>query len=119
MLVIDDEPGIREVIRLVLESRGYDVLLAEDAAEARRVITQSNPQAILLDIVLPGEDGLSFCRALKRDPRTARIPVLLITGRVRRTDSDHALAAGADGLVTKPFDERAVLDWLKDRAAAA
>jgi len=93
ILVIDDEPGIREVIRFILESHGHVVLVAKDADEARRVLAESKPRAILLDVMLPGEDGLSFCRAIKADPRYARIPVLVITGRARRGDRDRARAA--------------------------
>ncbi len=120
ILVVDDEPGIREVVRLILESHGHAVELAADAAEARRLLAAAPapPRAILLDVVLPGEDGLSFCRALKADPRLATVPILMITGRVRRGDRERARAAGAEELLTKPFDERAVCRWLDERAAA-
>jgi CheY-like chemotaxis protein len=118
VLVIDNEPGIREVIRFILESHGHEVTLAEDAGEARRALDLARPRAILLEVMLPGEDGLSFCRKLKVDPRYRSIPVLMITGRVRRADRDHARAAGAEDLITKPFDERAVLAWLAAGAAA-
>jgi CheY-like chemotaxis protein len=112
VLVIDDEPGIREVVRLILESRGLTVVTAGSTAEARRRLAERRPGAILLDLVLPGEDGLTFLASLKADRRYAAIPVLVITGRLRRGDRARAVAAGAEDLFTKPFDEHAVLSWL-------
>lgn len=117
ILVIDDEPGIREVVRLILESRGLTVVTAGSTAEARRRLAERRPGAILLDLVLPGEDGLTFLAGLKADRRYTAIPVLVITGRLRRGDRERAIAAGAEDLFTKPFDERAVLSWLEAHAA--
>jgi CheY-like chemotaxis protein len=119
VLVIDEEPGVREVVRFILETRGHAVVLAGDTVEAQRLLAEERPRAILLDLVLPDEDGLTFLKRLKSDRRYQGIPVLVITGRVRRSDRERARAAGADDLLTKPFDEQAVLSWLDAGAASA
>jgi CheY-like chemotaxis protein len=117
ILVVDDEPGIREVVKLILESRGHEIVTAGDTAEAQRILGETRPRAILLDLVLREEDGLTFLKRIKSDGRYAPIPVLVITGRVRRGDRSRVLAAGAEALLTKPFDELAVLSWLDSLVA--
>jgi len=110
------------VIRYLFESQGETVITAGDAVSARRRIAETLPRAILLELVLPDEDGFTFLARLQAMPRTASLPVFLTTGRVRRGDRARALKAGAADLLTRPFDERALLDRLAehpDRASEA
>lgn len=119
ILVVTPEPGIQAVIRYLFESQGETVVTAGDAVSARRRIAEHLPRAILLELTLPDDDGFSFLESLRAMPRTAAIPVFLTTGRVRRGDRARALKAGAVDLLTRPFDERAILDHLaetQDRA---
>ena len=121
ILVVSPEPGIRAVIRYLFASHGYRVITAGDAVVARRRITEETPGAVLLEIVLPGEDGFSLLRSLKSNAATAAIPVFVTTGRVRRGDRELALAAGATDFLARPFDEQAILQHLdraEDQAAA-
>jgi DNA-binding response OmpR family regulator len=122
ILVVTPEPGIQAVIRYLFESQGETVVVAGDAVSARRRIAETLPRAILLELVLPDEDGFAFLAHLQEMPRTAALPIFLTTGRVRRGDRARALKAGAADLLTRPFDERALLDRLAehpDRASTA
>lgn len=103
VLVVDDTQRDRDLLAAVLEREGYEVVPAADGAEALDLAARMEPAVILLDILLPGMDGIEVCRALKADPATAGIPVIFLTGQSK---SDQILAgfeAGAVDYVTKPF----------------
>jgi len=103
VLVVDDTQRDRELLSTVLERQGYEVLPAVDGAQALDFAARMQPALILLDILLPGMDGLEVCRRLKADPATGSVPVIFLTGQSR---SDQILAgfeAGAVDYVTKPF----------------
>src|SRR5262245_60929782 len=106
LLVIEDDPDIVEVVRYNLEREGFRVLVASagDAglAEARR----APPDLVVLDLMLPGLDGLAVCRALRADPATAALPVLMLTAKGEETDVVVGLEMGADDYLTKPFSPR-------------
>jgi CheY-like chemotaxis protein len=118
ILVVTPEPGIQAVIRYLFESHGQSVVLAGDLVAAGRRLAEIRPCAVLIELVLPGEDGLELLAALKASPRTAAIPVFMTTGRVRRGDRARVQAAGAEDLLTRPFDERAILDRLQTAESA-
>jgi response regulator RpfG family c-di-GMP phosphodiesterase len=102
VLVVDDDAGLRELVRTTFEGFDVHVTEAADAAEARSRISFERPDVILLDVLMPGVDGLEFCRSLKADPQTRDIGVVLLSGTagVPRVTED---AAGADAFVQKPF----------------
>jgi putative two-component system response regulator len=102
VLVVDDDAGLRELLRTTLEAIDLVVDEAETAARARAALAPRLPDLIILDVALPDLDGLSFCRVLKADPATAEIPVLILTGADLGT-SEAARRARADGFVRKPF----------------
>jgi ribonuclease P protein subunit RPR2 len=102
VLVIDDDPGLRTLLRTTLEAIELDVEEAENAAHAWSSLAARLPDLVVLDVGLPGTDGLSFCRELKRDPRTAAIPVVILTGSDAGT-SQAAREALAEGFLRKPF----------------
>jgi CheY-like chemotaxis protein len=110
ILVITPEPGIQAVIRYLFEAQGQSVVTAGDSVSARRRLAEIRPCAILIELVLEGEDGLALLAEVKASPRTASIPTFITTGRARRGDRARALSAGAADLLTRPFDERAILD---------
>ena len=97
ILLVDDDPGLRTLLRTTFEIADIEVDEAEDAVSARRRITRRRPDVVVLDIHMPGLLGDELCRRLKADPRTSRIPVILLTGSTAGNDS------GADALVQKPF----------------
>ncbi len=103
ILVVDDDPAIREMLLLALGSAGFDTQQAASAAEARRAIDAAPPDLILLDWMLPGQSGYEFARALFMDTSHPAIPVIMLTARGQVEDKVAALEAGADDYVSKPF----------------
>jgi response regulator RpfG family c-di-GMP phosphodiesterase len=102
LLLIDDDPGLRALLRATLDAVDIEVVDAEDAPSAERAIAAQLPDAIVLDVNLPGVDGLTFCRRLKRSRATRDIPVVILSGSDGGT-ADAATAAGAQAFLTKPF----------------
>ncbi|HEX8451906.1 MAG TPA: response regulator [Longimicrobium sp.] len=105
VLVIDDEDDIREVAQLALEAvAGWEVSSASSGAEGLRLAAEHMPDAILLDVMMPEMDGPSTFRALRAQPATAEIPVILLTAKVQATDRTRFQDLGVNGVLTKPFD---------------
>lgn len=107
--VIEDEAGIAEVLRYNLEKEGFRVDTRARGDEALEAIRADPPDLLLLDLMLPGMDGLELTRALKRDPATARLPILMLTARSEEVDRIVGLELGADDYVSKPFSPREVV----------
>ncbi len=101
ILVVDDEKDIVEMIRYNLRKEGYDVLVAHDGRSALEH-TQEQPDLILLDVMMPGMDGLSVVRQLKRQPATESIPIIFLTAKGTETDEVVGLELGADDYIVKP-----------------
>ena len=106
ILVVEDNEANQMLARAVLELEGYAVEVAGSAAEAFDVLGARQPDLILMDVQLPGEDGLSATRRLKADPATALIPVVALTAHAMTGDRDLALNAGCAGYIAKPIDTR-------------
>jgi two-component system phosphate regulon response regulator PhoB len=113
ILVVEDEPAIQELLALNLEHAGHRVLRARDAEEAGELVRRAVPDLILLDWMLPGQSGASFARVLRRDDRTRRVPIIILTARGEEQDKVAGLDAGADDYVTKPFSPRELLARIK------
>lgn len=108
ILAIDDNPANLALVSAILQHAGYDVVEAETAEEGLASLPAQPPDLVLVDIALPGMDGLAFTRALKAQPRLAHIPVLAVTAFAMKSDEQKALDAGCDGYVTKPIDVHAL-----------
>jgi DNA-binding response OmpR family regulator len=105
ILIIDDEEDIREVAALSLETvAGWDVMVASSGAQGLARAIEYQPDAILLDVMMPGMDGPSTFRELRKNPATARIPVLLLTAKVQASDQRRFADLGVDAVLFKPFD---------------
>jgi DNA-binding response OmpR family regulator len=102
ILVADDEQEIRNLLDHFLKGQGYEVVLASDGNQALKLAAEENPQVIILDIKMPGLDGLEVCKRLKEKDQTKFIPVIVITGF--EDNKMEALNMGADDFVNKPFD---------------
>ena len=100
VLVVDDEAPMRKYISTNLKARGYDVLMAEDGTEALKLIDEHTIDLLILDIMMPGPDGMEVLRRVRRD---MDVPVVMLSARGRETDKVEALDAGADDYLTKPF----------------
>lgn len=101
VLIADDDPDIRMLVRLRLERSGYAVVAASNGLEALQLATESRPDLAILDVSMPGLSGIEVTRALRE--RQAMLPVILLTGRVQDADVTDGASAGADAYVTKPF----------------
>jgi DNA-binding response OmpR family regulator len=102
ILVVDDEQEIRNLLDHFLKDQGYKVVLASDGNLALKLAAEENPQVIILDIKMPGLDGLEVCKLLKDKEQTRLIPIIVITGF--EDNKMEALNRGADDFVNKPFD---------------
>jgi two-component system phosphate regulon response regulator PhoB len=113
ILVVDDEEDIQELMKYNLDKEGYRVTCVSSGEEALAKVSQDKPHAIVLDLMLPGVDGLDVCRALKTDPATRAIPIIMLTAKGEDADIVAGLELGADDYVTKPFTPRILLARLK------
>lgn len=111
VLVVDDEPTIRALIHAALEPAGYRLLEAGNGPEALDLARAGRPDAILLDVALPGLSGTALCQRLRQEPATARTPVLLMTGIAPQAEAE-VIAAGAQGVLAKPFTPATLLRQL-------
>ena len=109
ILIVEDDPDIRELLRFNLEKAGYTLFLAEDGEKALALARKHSPDIILLDLMLPGVDGLEVCRTLKKDPELQRIPIIMVTAKGEEMDRVVGLELGADDYVVKPFSLREVV----------
>ena len=103
VLVVDDEPIVREVVVRYLEREGYRTLEAGDGDAARDALARTSPDLVVLDVMLPGTDGLELCRWIRS---TSQLPVIMLTARGEEADRIVGLELGADDYVTKPFSPR-------------
>ena len=103
VLVIDDERGFCDVVSVILESQGYEVRQAHEANDAFGLLTESVPDLILTDLMMPKIDGLSLIRRLRETPDWAEIPVVMVSAHSEPAIQESAREAGADGFIAKPF----------------
>jgi CheY-like chemotaxis protein len=106
ILVVDDHPANLKLCKVMLSVDGYEVHTAADAEEALAMLDSVRPRLILMDLQLPGLDGLELTRRLKADPATRDIVVVALTAYAMQGDEQKALEAGCDGYIAKPIDTR-------------
>jgi two-component system phosphate regulon response regulator PhoB len=106
ILLVDDEPDIREVMRFALEGSGFRVLEAGHADEARKLMQAEDPDLLLLDWMLPGRSGLELALQLKQNPKTRATPIIMVSARGEEEDRIRGLETGADDYIAKPFSPR-------------
>lgn len=106
ILIVDDNPTNLKLAAEVLECEGHSVLRAQDAKEAREILERTVPQLILMDIQMPGMDGLTLTRLLKANPIYRHLPIVALTSFAMKGDEQKAREAGCDGYITKPIDTR-------------
>jgi DNA-binding response OmpR family regulator len=106
VLLVEDEADVVDLLRYNLNKAGFSVLVAYDGLTGLQMARESRPEILVLDLMLPGMDGYSVCRALKKDPETELLPILMLTARGEPSERIHGLEIGADDYVTKPFSPR-------------
>src|SRR5260370_20246011 len=122
ILLADDSLTIQKVVELTFSDSGYELVCVANAQKALEHIKQDGPDLVLADVVMPEKNGYEVCEAIKSNPATARIPVLLLSGTFEPFDRERAERIGADAIVSKPFDSQqliAQVEALLDRAPAA
>ncbi|MCB0611593.1 MAG: response regulator, partial [Lewinella sp.] len=109
ILIVEDEQDIADLIAFNLKRSGFDVSQAHDGIDGLETALRERPDLIVLDLMLPGRDGYSVFRELRRDPRTVGIPVIMLTARAQTEDRIQGLEAGADDYLTKPFSPKELI----------
>jgi CheY-like chemotaxis protein len=118
VVVADDDAVLRSLLVLNLEAEGLNVHEAQNGAQALQFALTHEPDLIVLDVMMPVHDGLKVLRALKDEPTTANIPVVLLTARAAPAEIEEGWAAGADYYLTKPFHIEQLLDFIDDLRVA-
>lgn len=113
VLVIEDEPDILEVIQYNLEREGHKVIACRNGEQGLSRIRTDNPDLVILDLMLPGMDGVEVCRQVKSDPVTRSIPIVMVTAKGEESDIVLGLGIGADDYITKPFSPRELVARVK------
>jgi DNA-binding response OmpR family regulator len=113
VLIVDDEPHIVNLIKLSLNKDQYDVTGAYSGREALLHIDKKIPDLVVLDLMMPGVNGYELCKALRENPKTRKIPVLILSAKSQMNDKLHAIDVGADDYMTKPFDPMELVKRIK------
>ena len=113
MLIIEDEKDIVKMLDYNLKKEGFKTLSAYNGEDGLDMASKENPDLILLDLMLPEIDGFDVCKALKSDPKTSHIPIIILTAKDQETDKIVGLELGADDYVTKPFSPRELIARIK------
>ena len=116
ILVVEDQPDNRRILRDLLTSAGYQIIQAEDGEAALAAVARDRPDLILMDIQLPLLDGYEVTRRIKADPALRAIPIIVVTSYALSGDENKARAAGCDAYVTKPYSPRELLGLIRDLA---
>ena len=109
ILIVDDEPDLVELLSYNLKKEGFGVLTAPDGEDALHKIRKTEVDLILLDLMLPGIQGLELCRILRQNPKTERIPIIMLTAKGEEGDKIRGLETGADDYMTKPFSPKELI----------
>jgi phosphate regulon transcriptional regulator PhoB len=109
ILVVDDEKDIVDLISYNLGKEGYTVLKSYDGEEALQLIRSKNPNLVILDLMLPGMQGLEVCKAIRKDPKCASLPIIMLTAKGEEIDRVLGLEMGADDYITKPFSVKELI----------
>jgi CheY-like chemotaxis protein len=118
VLVIDDEPDVRWLIRMSLERAGHEVIAAEDGLRGIALAQKQRPEIIVLDLMMPVMDGYAVLAELAKDPRTAGVPVVVLSARAIPDEAERATSAGARRFLEKPFDPDTLTEELDALLAA-
>ena len=113
ILFVDDEDDIREVVQIRLESNGYQVVTAASGEEALAKVASDHPDLMILDVMMPGMDGLAVLKKLRKEESTSKLPVILLTAKRKKMIGDLFEMEGIQGFIEKPFESTVLLDLIK------
>ena len=114
ILIVEDDVNIRNIVSTILETSGYQVLLAKSCAMAKTIFASHLPDLIILDVMLPDEDGLSIVKKIRSNPESRKIPVIMVTAKTTELDKVKGLDMGADDYLTKPCNMERLLARIKN-----
>jgi CheY-like chemotaxis protein len=114
VLLVDDDPLILEILRTILDLEEFAVTTVSDGRQALETVAETRPDVVVCDVMMPELDGFEVCRALKSQPTTADLPVILLTARDRPEDREAGEDAGCDAYLTKPFSPLQLIDVIRD-----
>jgi CheY-like chemotaxis protein len=118
ILIVDDNEAGQLLVSVVLDLAGFQTSTADSAESVMERVHERRPDLILMDVQLPGQDGLALTRRLKADPETTRIPIVALSAYAMAEDRERALAAGCIGYITKPIDTRSLGEQVRQFLAA-
>jgi len=118
ILVVDDEPHIRRVLSAILGGQGYDVRTARDGMEGLDELSVESVDLVILDLMMPGADGLEILSKIRSDPLRSETPVIILTAKGQDADRDAAMAGGANDFMTKPFSPKKLIARIHEIIAA-
>ena len=114
ILIVDDEPNIVISLEFLMQKEGFEVAVANDGDEALAMVASTNPDLLLLDVMMPKKSGFEVCEALRADPGRAGLKIIMLTAKGRDTEMAKGLAIGADAYVTKPFSTKDLVNKVKE-----
>lgn len=114
VLVVDDDAFIRRPLEFILRQEGFTPDTAVDGEDCLRKVVKRQPDLIILDVMMPGRDGFEVCKALKRDPELARIPIIMLSARGREQDRQRGLSLGVSEFMTKPYSPSDLLRRVRE-----
>src|SRR3989441_5468382 len=113
ILIVEDEQTVVDILRKGLEPEGFQVIAAYNGQAGLRAVTEARPDLLILDLTLPELDGFELCRRIRRQPETARLPILVLSGKTEVVDKVVMLELGADDYITKPFSPKELVARVK------
>ena len=113
ILIVEDEKDIVKMLEYNLKKEGFQVVSSRDGEEALDLAVRENPDLVILDLMLPGLDGLEVCKILKKESKTSHIPIIMLTAKSQESDKVIGLELGADDYITKPFSPRELVARIK------
>ena len=119
VMVVEDEPNIVDSLAFLMKQAGFEVLVARDGNAALRTLESRAPDLVLLDVMLPRQDGYAVCRKIRENPDWAAIKIIMLTAKGRELDRRKGLALGADDYITKPFANRDIVARAKQLLGVA
>lgn len=118
ILIVDDSPSVRKLIELTLRREGYSLVSVDSGISALAALAETEPDLMLLDVMLVAMDGFQICSVIRRNPRLQDLPIVILSGRETEEDREAGIRAGVNAYLTKPFNPRELLAVVREQVSA-